>query len=185
MVDINEIIATYSTPLDSDRFGTHLVEILPVTTVTIPPYTTTNAIFFGSKNFWVIDPGSPFADEQQRLKVYITHRMANHGGHFAGVLLTHHHDDHVEAATFLAREFSVPILAHPAAERFLDFPFQPLAHDEVITSAGETALRAWPRAKSCFTCACNHFIMRKRLKRKIQKALGGWMRQNRHRKFPR
>lgn len=115
------------------RGGHHLVDIVPVTTITVPPYTTTNAIFFGRKQFWVIDPGTPHDDQRQILKRYVDHRIQN-GDLFSGVCLTHHHGDHTKAARFLAQTFSVPIYAHKNAAQFLSFAFHGLDDKSVISS---------------------------------------------------
>ncbi len=124
-----------------DRAGTSLVEIVPVTTVTVPPYTTTNAVFFGFRSFWVIDPGTPYDDQRGLLASYINRRL-DQGHKFLGVCLTHHHGDHSKAAEFLAQLFSVPIIAHHASAAFLKFPFHPIVDGEVISHAAEPNLIA-------------------------------------------
>lgn len=121
--------------------GAHLVEILPVKTLTVPPYTTTNAVFFGRTAFWVIDPGTPHDEERQLLHNYISQRHAR-GHQFLGVCLTHHHGDHSKAAEYLAQEFSVPILAHRAAMALVKFPFHPIDDGEAIAYQHEPPLLA-------------------------------------------
>ena len=138
--DRTSIIAVHSAQT-IDEYGHHIVEILPLTTLTVPPYTTTNAVFFGQQAFWLIDPGSPFEDQQSILKTYIERRQTK-GGKLLGVCLTHHHGDHSKAAEFVAARFAVPIFAHRQAAKFVKFSFKPLNDSDVITHQGELTLRA-------------------------------------------
>src|SRR5690606_19175900 len=48
------------------RFSPGVV-LAPLRTPTLPPATTTNCYIVGHERLWVVDPGSPYADEQQRL----------------------------------------------------------------------------------------------------------------------
>lgn len=95
-------------------------EMVPVTTNTVPPYTTTNAIFYGRSSFVIIDPGTPHDDQRQILINYIKKRH-DRGHKLLAVCLTHHHQDHTSAAVFLAQHFDVPIFAHHKASEHVDF----------------------------------------------------------------
>jgi glyoxylase-like metal-dependent hydrolase (beta-lactamase superfamily II) len=66
----------------------------------------------------VIDPGSPYPDQQSVLAREIA-REAQAGRPLAMVLLTHHHGDHVGGAVALAEKFGVPIAAHANTARRL------------------------------------------------------------------
>lgn len=97
--------------------------------------------FFGRAAFWVVDPGTPYDDQQKLLRDYVETRQQR-GGKFLGVCLTHHHGDHSRAAEFLATQFSVPIVAHRNAREFLKFSFHPLADQDNISHAPEPRLVA-------------------------------------------
>ncbi|HST52423.1 MAG TPA: MBL fold metallo-hydrolase [Pyrinomonadaceae bacterium] len=66
----------------------------PVRTPTKPPATTTNCYVVGSRDFIVVDPGSPYEDEQAALAVYVE-GLIDEGRDLREIVLTHHHPDHV------------------------------------------------------------------------------------------
>jgi glyoxylase-like metal-dependent hydrolase (beta-lactamase superfamily II) len=135
-----KLIAIY-TAEKAQPYGTRLCEILPQKTLTVPPYTTTNGIFFGHKGFFVIDPGSPYEDEQLRLASYIDNRESQ-GHQFLGICLTHHHGDHVKAAEFLKNRYQVPVLAHKNTQEKLGFVTRALENNDEISERNGLALTA-------------------------------------------
>jgi glyoxylase-like metal-dependent hydrolase (beta-lactamase superfamily II)/8-oxo-dGTP pyrophosphatase MutT (NUDIX family) len=99
-------------------FFTPDVQLLPLRTPVLPPSTHTNAYLVGSDTPYLIDPGTPHADEQQRLfDVLDAHATA--GRKLTAVVLTHHHPDHVGAASACAGRYGVPIWAHTLTARAL------------------------------------------------------------------
>jgi glyoxylase-like metal-dependent hydrolase (beta-lactamase superfamily II)/8-oxo-dGTP pyrophosphatase MutT (NUDIX family) len=94
------------------------VQMLPLKAATLPPVTHTNAFLIGSGPRYLIDPGTDDAAELQRLfAVLDAHRAA--GRPVSAVILTHHHADHVGAATACARRYALPIWAHAWTARAL------------------------------------------------------------------
>lgn len=85
---------------------------LPLRTLTLPPASHTNCYVLGHRDALVVDPGTPFRGELQRLRSKLW-RIRGSGGTFQAVFLTHHHSDHVASAQQLADELTVPIAAHP------------------------------------------------------------------------
>lgn len=86
--------------------------IVPLRTPTLPPATRTCCLLLGTgDSVVVVDPGSPYADEQARLLGEIERR----GLAVEAIWLTHHHADHVGGAAALREATSAPVLAHPAA----------------------------------------------------------------------
>jgi len=75
------------------RFSPGVV-LAPLQTPTLPPATTTNCYVVGHDKLWVVDPGSPDPREQQRL-LDLLDELCRDGAELQGVLLTHHHPDHV------------------------------------------------------------------------------------------
>ena len=92
------------------RFSPGLM-IAPLLTPTLPPALTTNAIFVGEERFYVVDPASYEESEQARLFETIDRWQAA-GRSFEGVLLTHHHHDHVGAVRATCSRYDLPVHAH-------------------------------------------------------------------------
>lgn len=105
--------------------------ILPLKTVTVPPYTTTNTIIYGLKKFIVIDPAPLDKAHQEFLVNYIKNRIEC-GDSFLGIYLTHHHGDHCGAAEIVKQYFKIPVAAHESAASLLscdlDIPLKGSEH---------------------------------------------------------
>ena len=91
------------------------VALLPVLTPTLPPATHTNAVVLGQRRVTVIDPASPWTDEQARLWEALADRTVE------AILLTHHHADHVGGVEDLRRRSGAPVIAHPATAARVPF----------------------------------------------------------------
>lgn len=88
------------------------LRMLLVRTPTLPPATHTNCLVVGcGSELVVIDPASPYPEEQARLDQLLD-ELAERGQRVREVLLTHHHHDHCSGAEHLARRLGVPIAAH-------------------------------------------------------------------------
>src|SRR5262245_62081454 len=89
------------------------IRVLALRTPTLPPAAHTNTYVVGPERGpqLVIDPGSPYPDQQSVLSRALEEEAAQ-GRPLGLVLLTHHHGDHVGGATALAKAFGVPIAAH-------------------------------------------------------------------------
>jgi endoribonuclease LACTB2 len=96
------------------------IRVLALRTPTLPPAAHTNMYLVGPDQGpqMVIDPGSPYVDQQSVLDRAIS-QEADAGRPLALVLLTHHHGDHVGGAVALATRFGVPIAAHANTARRL------------------------------------------------------------------
>ncbi|MBW2734270.1 MAG: MBL fold metallo-hydrolase [Deltaproteobacteria bacterium] len=77
----------------------------------LPPGDHVVSTIVGEQQALVVDPGSPFPAEQRRLE-RLLYRLLGAGGSLQGVLLTHHHRDHVGGALALATRFALPVFAH-------------------------------------------------------------------------
>jgi endoribonuclease LACTB2 len=85
----------------------------PLRTPTRPPATTTNCYVIGAREFVLIDPASPYEDEQQELHAYIDELLAE-GRVLREIILTHLHPDHVGGANALREHLGgrVGVAAH-------------------------------------------------------------------------
>lgn len=89
------------------------VRVVPVASPTLPPATHTNVAVLGQRRVTVVDPASPWQDEQAAL----LEALDAAGVEVARIVLTHHHADHVGGAealraSLVARGRHVPVLAH-------------------------------------------------------------------------
>jgi glyoxylase-like metal-dependent hydrolase (beta-lactamase superfamily II) len=89
--------------------GAPWIRVVPLRTPTLPPATHTNCYIIGdAAAATVIDPASPYSDEQTRLVQFVrTHNIL-----VREIVLTHHHVDHVSGASELAAATGAGIAAH-------------------------------------------------------------------------
>lgn len=98
------------------------VSYFPLRTQTLPPATTTNAVFVGKEYFLLIDPGTVFEDEQKKIDAELALRLSK--GHiFLGILLTHDHLDHCSDAHRISEKFSAP---YPLSPNHLSVEIEPI-----------------------------------------------------------
>jgi glyoxylase-like metal-dependent hydrolase (beta-lactamase superfamily II)/8-oxo-dGTP pyrophosphatase MutT (NUDIX family) len=85
----------------------------PLRTPTKPPATHTNAYIVGHGELVILDPGSPYEDEQAALAACVDELVVE-GRTVREIILTHHHPDHVAGVDALLRHLGgrVPVAAH-------------------------------------------------------------------------
>lgn len=112
------------------------VRLLALRTPTLPPATATNTLVVGRRRVAVIEPATPFADEQAALEALLR-ALQRAGAEVAAILLTHHHVDHVGHAAALRERTGAPIHAHPATAARLDFAVDVEMEDGAQVELGE------------------------------------------------
>jgi len=85
--------------------------LCPLRTPTIPPATHTNCYVIGGEEMVVIDPGSAYPEEQEKLDTLIE-SLQGEGRRIREVIITHLHTDHVGGVRHLVERFSLPVAAH-------------------------------------------------------------------------
>jgi glyoxylase-like metal-dependent hydrolase (beta-lactamase superfamily II) len=90
------------------------IVLVPLRTPTLPPATHTNCYVVGGDEVVVIDPASPYEEEQALLDRVLEKRRVRE------IWLTHLHRDHVGGANHLKRRLGVGIAAHPITALDLD-----------------------------------------------------------------
>ncbi|HXI93396.1 MAG TPA: MBL fold metallo-hydrolase [Blastocatellia bacterium] len=85
--------------------------LFPVRTPTLPPATHTNCYIIGGDELVVIDPASPYEEEQQELDTFIDGLMGE-GRRVREIIITHLHPDHIGGAAHLRARLGVPVAAH-------------------------------------------------------------------------
>lgn len=95
--------------------------LFPLRAATLPPASHTNAFLLGFGDCALVDPGSPFDEENDRLLAALAAAARELGRRVTAIWLTHHHPDHVAGVARLREALGVPVLAHPAtAERLAE-----------------------------------------------------------------
>lgn len=120
------------------------VLLFPQPTPTLPPATHTNSYLIGFGEGVLIDPGSPYEEEAERLANGLEATREVLGRSVGEIWLTHHHPDHVGGVAALQKRLSVPVRAHRAtmdrlASSGIVFS-EPLGDGEVVrlpSDAGE------------------------------------------------
>jgi glyoxylase-like metal-dependent hydrolase (beta-lactamase superfamily II) len=79
---------------------------------TLLPATHTNCWVLGARELIVIDPGSPYPEEQEALDAELQ-RYAAQGRRVREIWVTHHHRDHVSGVAHLAARCGASTAAHP------------------------------------------------------------------------
>jgi glyoxylase-like metal-dependent hydrolase (beta-lactamase superfamily II)/8-oxo-dGTP pyrophosphatase MutT (NUDIX family) len=121
----------------------------PVRTPTRPPATHTCCyLIHTSKEILVVDPGSPYEDEQQALAECLDEMIAE-GRRVKEIIITHLHPDHIGGVNVLKAHLGgdVPVAAHAlTAEALRDIDSgvhvdRLIADGDVITLEGEPQVR--------------------------------------------
>ncbi len=112
------------------------VWVLPLRTPTLPPATQTNTMIVGKRRLTVIEPATPFADQQQRLTSFLREQVAQ-GAEVAAILVTHHHPDHIGFAGALRELFDVPLLAHAETAARIAAPVDRQLSDDERLDGGD------------------------------------------------
>ena len=98
------------------------VLLFPVKTPTLPPAAYTNCYVLGQEEVVLVDPGSPYPLEIERLVRALEALVKQENRHLSAIWLTHHHPDHVGGVEEIRRRLGVPVCAHrsgvePLADR--------------------------------------------------------------------
>jgi endoribonuclease LACTB2 len=154
-VDIKTLVKSFLSSPNAQREPVRRIEFrpnyicFPVRTPTKPPATHTNCyLIYSSNDLLIIDPGSPYEDEQQALADCVDALVAE-GRSVREIVLTHMHPDHVGGVNALrahlgdrvrvaAHRFTAePLAGSVPVDRFIE-------DDEVISLDGspQLALRA-------------------------------------------
>lgn len=121
-------------------------------TPTLPPATHTNCYLVGGRELIVIDPASPYDDEQAALDESIAGYL-NTGRRVREIWLTHHHIDHCSGAAHLALRLGVPVCAHEKTAALVKgrIDVSRLLRDGEVTELVGDAVHPTRRLRAVFT----------------------------------
>jgi glyoxylase-like metal-dependent hydrolase (beta-lactamase superfamily II)/8-oxo-dGTP pyrophosphatase MutT (NUDIX family) len=134
------VAQAYAQPVRRIEFRPNYI-CFPIRTPTRPPATHTNCyLIYSSKEIVVVDPGSPYEDEQQALAGMID-ELRGEGRCVREIILTHLHPDHVGGVNVLQSYLGgdVTISAHEETAKALpNIKVDRLINDgDVVSLAGE------------------------------------------------
>lgn len=95
------------------------IQMLPVRTPTLPPATHTNTFLVGTKEAVVVEPATPYREEQDVMVEWVQGARLR-GVEPVAILATHHHPDHVGGAMALRERLGLPLWAHAMTAQRLD-----------------------------------------------------------------
>lgn len=123
------------------------VVMFPARTPTLPPATHTNSYALGAREVVLVEPATPYADEQ-RAWIEWARALPSQGRTPIAIVATHHHVDHVGGIDALARALALPVWMHAetASRVSLDAPpaqgrGRTLADGDVIALEGPVPSR--------------------------------------------
>ena len=95
----------------------------PSRTPTLLPATHTNAYALGSRDVLLVEPATPYEDEQREW-IQWAEGLRSAGRRLIALFATHHHIDHVGGAEALSHALGLPVWAHALTAERLDVPVE-------------------------------------------------------------
>jgi glyoxylase-like metal-dependent hydrolase (beta-lactamase superfamily II) len=118
------------------------VTLFPARTPTLLPATHTNSYALGGQDVLLVEPATPYEDEQREWLAW-ARELPSRGRRPLAIVATHHHPDHVGGAALLSRELGLPVWAHAETADRIDVPVaRRLVDGETLRLAGPSP-RSW------------------------------------------
>ena len=112
------------------------VELFAALTPTLLPATHTNSYAVGTRDVLLVEPATPYVDEQ-RAWIAWARALSSKGRRALAIVATHHHLDHVGGVDVFCKELGLPLWAHRETTARIAHPVvRELVDDEVIVLDG-------------------------------------------------
>lgn len=131
------------------RYGFYLCALR---TPTIPPATHTNCYLIGGDEMVVIDPGSPYPDQQALLDEVVESFLAQ-GRRIREIIITHLHPDHIGGVRHLAEKYKLQVATHRLTAEALngEIRIDRFIEDDEVIELGEAATGMTWRLRALWT----------------------------------
>ncbi len=121
------------------------IALFAARTPTLPPATHTNSYALGTREVLLVEPATPYEDEQ-RAWIAWARGLAASGRRLVAIVATHHHPDHVGGVHELTRALDVPLWAHAETASRIDVPVARVLDDGDAIRLDGAAPERW---RSC------------------------------------
>jgi ribonuclease/clavin/mitogillin len=112
------------------------ITLFSARTPTLPPATHTNSYALGARDVILVEPATPY-DDEQRGWIGWARSLSTTGRTPIAIVATHHHPDHVGGVDVLTRELGLPLWAHARTAERIDAPVaRRLGDGDAIVLAG-------------------------------------------------
>jgi len=104
------------------------ISLFAAQTPTLPPATHTNSYALGTREVLLVEPATPYEDEQREWIAWGRSLPAS-GRRIVAIVATHHHPDHVGGVHELTRALDLPLWAHAKTASRLAVPVARVLED--------------------------------------------------------
>jgi ribonuclease/clavin/mitogillin len=104
------------------------IALFAARTPTLLPATHTNSYALGTREVLLVEPATPYADEQREWIAW-ARSLASTGRRLVAIVATHHHPDHVGGLGEFTRALDAPFWAHAETASRVEAPVARRLHD--------------------------------------------------------
>ncbi len=118
------------------------ITLFAALTPTLAPATHTNSYALGTREVLLVEPATPYEDEQ-RAWIAWARSLAADGRRIVAIVATHHHPDHVGGVAELTRALDLPLWAHAETASRVGVPVARMLEDGETLSLDGPVPETW------------------------------------------
>ncbi len=118
------------------------ISLFAARTPTLPPATHTNSYALGTSELLLVEPATPY-DDEQRAWIEWARSLTSGGRKLVAILATHHHPDHVGGVDVFLRALALPLWAHAETAARIDATVTRLVVDGEAIHLGGAGANRW------------------------------------------